>query len=228
MDLLKFSGLFLFLREGGCKKAIFSPYNNEEEKDKIRKDMMNLPNDLLERIASRYTHLKGNSERKYGLSPFRSEKHPSFVIFPDGYYHDFGNGFHGDAIDLVMRMESLSFPEAVFFIEREYGIKLPIRERNRRGRKTKEWSYQDFLREIGWTSEDRLRYLKEEDNANLEIIRLLNNQVEWVELEGKKVPSARTYTRWLLADELAEEWDECYHEEKRRIDEDRRELLRNN
>ena len=92
---------------------------------------MNLPNDLLEKVASRYTHLRGNSKRKCGLSPFRSEKHSSFVTFPDGYYHDFGNGFHGDAIDLVMRMENLTFPEAVSFIEREYGIELSNYKRRR-------------------------------------------------------------------------------------------------
>jgi len=193
----------------------------------MRKDI-NFPTDLLERIASRYTFLRGNSKRKYGLSPFRSEKHPSFVIFPNGYYHDFGNGFHGDAIDLVMQIENLSFPKAVSFIERECEIKIPIRKKNyRKGRKDKEWSYQDFLKEIGWMPEDRLRYLKREDNLRLEIIRIFNKQVERVELEGKRIPSAKTYTRWHLLDELAEEWDEYYHEEKRRIDEDRRELLRN-
>ena len=189
--------------------------------------MINLPDNLLEKVASRYTHLRGNSERKYGLSPFRSEKHPSFFVYPDGYYHDFGNSFHGDAIDLVMRMENLTFPEAVSFIEREFGMRLPIRKNYRKRKKSKKWGYQNFLKEIGWTPEDRFRHLKEEDNINLGIMRIFNNQVERVELEGIRVPSARTYTRWHLLDELAEEWDEYYQEEKRRTDEDRRELLRN-
>ena len=41
-----------------------------------------------------------------GLSPFKAEKTPSFVVPEKGFYHDFASGGHGDIIDFVMKVES--------------------------------------------------------------------------------------------------------------------------
>jgi DNA primase len=48
-------------------------------------------------------------------SPFRSEAHPSFAVYTDGW-HDFKTGEHGDAIDFIRRYFNYTFPEAVAFL----------------------------------------------------------------------------------------------------------------
>lgn len=48
----------------------------------------------------------------YACCPFHSEKTGSFKVYPDGTYHCFGCGAHGDVIDFVARMENIGFNEA--------------------------------------------------------------------------------------------------------------------
>ncbi|KAA6339975.1 DNA primase [termite gut metagenome] len=54
-------------------------------------------------------------------SPFRKENHPSFKV--DYYlnlWRDFGSGEGGSIIDLVMKMENISFHEAASKLEKKY------------------------------------------------------------------------------------------------------------
>jgi len=68
---------------------------------------------LLDVIGARVALKKAGANYK-GLCPFHSEKTPSFSVSPEkGFYHCFGCGVHGNAIDFVMRYENRSFPEAV-------------------------------------------------------------------------------------------------------------------
>jgi DNA primase catalytic core len=68
---------------------------------------------LLDVIGARVTLKKAGANYK-GLCPFHNEKTPSFSVSPDkGFYHCFGCGVHGNAIDFVMRYENRSFVEAV-------------------------------------------------------------------------------------------------------------------
>lgn len=47
-------------------------------------------------------------------SPFRRDRSPSFKVFKEeNRWYDFGEGTHGRAVDLVMRIENCSFPEAM-------------------------------------------------------------------------------------------------------------------
>lgn len=55
--------------------------------------------------------------RSFWLCPFHNEKTPSFTLTPDGgRYICFGCGAGGDVLDFVMRVEGLSFAEAVAFL----------------------------------------------------------------------------------------------------------------
>mgnify|MGYP001793615601 CR=1 FL=1 len=64
-----------------------------------------------------------------GLCPFHNEKSPSFTVNDDkGFYHCFGCGAHGSAIDFVMNTEGLSFPETVERLAGVAGMEVP-RER---------------------------------------------------------------------------------------------------
>ncbi|MES2392777.1 MAG: DNA primase [Acidobacteriota bacterium] len=64
-----------------------------------------------------------------GLCPFHKEKSGSFVVYPaDVRYYCFGCHEHGDCFDFVMKMENVSFPEAVRAVATKMGVPLPRKE----------------------------------------------------------------------------------------------------
>jgi len=80
----------------------------------------------LEEVVGRRVRLVRRGREYVGLSPFQKEKTPSFTVVPDkGFYHDFSSGEHGDVIDFVMKVEGLSFPEAVERLAAEAGMEIP-------------------------------------------------------------------------------------------------------
>jgi DNA primase len=83
--------------------------------------------EIVELISS-YLPLKPAGRSYKALCPFHSEKTPSFIVTPGRQiFHCFGCGEGGDAIGFVMRLERLSFPEAVRFLADRAGISLPGR-----------------------------------------------------------------------------------------------------
>ena len=77
-------------------------------------------------VVSRHVSLKRAGREFIGLSPFKSERTPSFTVAPDkGFFHCFSTGEHGDVIGFVMRMEGLSFPQAVEKLAEAAGIEMP-------------------------------------------------------------------------------------------------------
>ena len=76
---------------------------------------------LLDLIAGRVRLVRRGHEY-VGLCPFHSEKTPSFYVVEDkGFFHCFGCGAHGDAIDFVTRAYNLSYAEAVEKLASEAG-----------------------------------------------------------------------------------------------------------
>jgi DNA primase len=66
-------------------------------------------------VVGDYVQLKnaGGGQKK-GLCPFHDEKSPSFHVTPSkGFYHCFGCQSGGDVISFVMKIEHMSFTEAV-------------------------------------------------------------------------------------------------------------------
>ena len=60
------------------------------------------------------------------LSPFTSEKTPSFFVNDQkGFFHDFSSGKHGDVFAFLMETEGLSFPEAVERLAGMAGLAMP-------------------------------------------------------------------------------------------------------
>ncbi len=84
------------------------------------------------RIIGDYLKLRKTGAQNYtGLCPFHKEKTGSFSVnATHGYYYCFGCHEKGDVFNFVMKMESLSFPEAVRAVAVKAGIPLPKREFN--------------------------------------------------------------------------------------------------
>jgi len=70
--------------------------------------------------------LKKRGKDWVGLSPFSSEKTPSFYVHDDrGFYKCFSTQKSGDAITFLVETERLTFSEAVEKLARDYGLELP-------------------------------------------------------------------------------------------------------
>ena len=80
----------------------------------------------LSAVVGRRVKLVKRGREHSGLCPFHNEKTPSFTVSDDkGFYHCFGCGAHGSAIDFVMNSEGLSFPEAVERLAAQAGLQVP-------------------------------------------------------------------------------------------------------
>ena len=80
-------------------------------------------------VISGYTELKQKGSQFMGCCPFHSEKTPSFSVSREKQlYHCFGCGEGGTLIDFIMKIENLSFPEAMRFLAERAGITLPEAE----------------------------------------------------------------------------------------------------
>jgi DNA primase len=84
----------------------------------------------LDAVVSEYLQLRnaGGGNLK-GLCPFHDEKSPSFHVSPaKGLFHCFGCQEGGDTLDFVMRVDHLSFSEAVERLAGQAGITLRYEE----------------------------------------------------------------------------------------------------
>ena len=76
-------------------------------------------------IVGDHTALRRSGTKLTGLCPFHSEKTPSFTVDPGlGLFHCFGCGVGGTVYDFLMRIEALTFPEAVERLARITGYEL--------------------------------------------------------------------------------------------------------
>lgn len=77
-------------------------------------------------VVGRRVKLKRQGREFAGLSPFKHEKTPSFTVNDQkGFYHCFSTEEHGDIFTFLMKVDGLSFPEAVEQLANEAGVELP-------------------------------------------------------------------------------------------------------
>lgn len=80
-------------------------------------------------VISDYISLKKSGANFQGLCPFHGEKTPSFNVNPGrGIFHCFGCGVGGNALTFVMKMEGISFPEAVKLLAKRVGVEIEERQ----------------------------------------------------------------------------------------------------
>jgi len=92
---------------------------NNEAKDLIKQKL-----DIVDIIGEYITLIPAGSNYK-AISPFRSEKTPSFIVSPElQIYKDFGGDKSGDIFQFIMDIEGVTFPEALNILSQKAGISL--------------------------------------------------------------------------------------------------------
>lgn len=68
----------------------------------------------IQELVARYLPLRVSGQNFIARCPFHEDRKPSFVVFPETQsFYCFGCRQHGDVISFLMRMERLTFPEAL-------------------------------------------------------------------------------------------------------------------
>ena len=82
-------------------------------------------NDIVD-VISQYVHLTRKGRNYFGLCPFHNEKSPSFSVSPDRQiFHCFGCGVGGNVYTFLMKIEGISFLEALETLADRANIQLP-------------------------------------------------------------------------------------------------------
>ncbi|WP_295770839.1 DNA primase [uncultured Mucilaginibacter sp.] len=80
--------------------------------------------DIVE-VIGEFVQLKKRGANYVGLSPFANEKTPSFTVSPaKGIFKDFSTGKGGSAVTFLMELEKFSYPEALKWLAKKYGIEV--------------------------------------------------------------------------------------------------------
>lgn len=76
-------------------------------------------------VIQDFVSLKRRGANFLGLCPFHNEKTPSFTVSPSkGIFKCFGCGKGGNAVNFIMEHEHLTYPEALKYLARKYGIEV--------------------------------------------------------------------------------------------------------
>jgi DNA primase len=80
----------------------------------------------VEEVIGDFVHLKKSGSNYKGLSPFSSERTPSFMVSPSkNIWKDFSSGKGGNAVSFLMEHEHFTYPEALRFLAKRYNIEVP-------------------------------------------------------------------------------------------------------
>jgi DNA primase len=86
--------------------------------------------DIVDIIDAR-VKLKKKGKNYGACCPFHNEKTPSFSVSQEKqFYHCFGCGVHGNAIDFIMEFERLEFVEAIEELASHLGLDVPREQRS--------------------------------------------------------------------------------------------------
>ena len=79
----------------------------------------------VEEVVGDFVNLKRRGVNLIGLCPFHNEKTPSFTVSPGkNIYKCFGCGKAGDPAKFLMEHESYTFPEALRYLAKKYGLEI--------------------------------------------------------------------------------------------------------
>ena len=85
----------------------------------------------IEDVVGEFVTLRKRGSNLIGICPFHKEKTPSFNVNPArNIFKCFGCGKAGDAVRFIMEHEHYSYPEALRYLAKKYGIKIEEREQS--------------------------------------------------------------------------------------------------
>jgi len=74
-------------------------------------------------VVSKYVKLTRRGNEFVGLSPFKSEKTPSFTVSDDKeFYHCFSTSEHGDMFSFMMKHKGYTYPESIEYLAKLAGL----------------------------------------------------------------------------------------------------------
>ena len=80
----------------------------------------------IEDVVGQYVTIRRSGANMFGLCPFHGEKTASFSVAPDkGIYYCFGCHKGGGAINFMMEVEGLTYPDAVRTLAKRAGMDVP-------------------------------------------------------------------------------------------------------
>ena len=83
----------------------------------------------IEDVVGDFVSLKRRGVNMLGSCPFHKEKTPSFTVSPSkNIYKCFGCGKGGTSIDFIMEHEQMTYPDALRYLAKKYGIKIEEQE----------------------------------------------------------------------------------------------------
>lgn len=81
----------------------------------------------IEEVIGEFVKLKKSGQNYKGLSPFTTERNPSFYVSPaKGIFKCFSSGKGGNVVNFLMEHEHFTYPEALLYLAKRYGI--PVEE----------------------------------------------------------------------------------------------------
>lgn len=79
----------------------------------------------VEEVIGDFVQLKKSGSNYKGLSPFSEERTPSFMVSPvKQIWKDFSSGKGGNVVAFLMEHEHFSYPEAIKYLAKKYGIEI--------------------------------------------------------------------------------------------------------
>ncbi|MGV8880468.1 MAG: DNA primase [Sphingobacteriaceae bacterium] len=76
-------------------------------------------------VVGEFVQLKKRGANLVGLSPFSNERTPSFTVSPGkGIFKDFSSGIGGTAVTFLMEHEKFTYPEALKWLAKKYGVEV--------------------------------------------------------------------------------------------------------
>lgn len=83
----------------------------------------------IEEVVSEFVTLKKRGINYIGLCPFHNDSHPSFSVSPTrGICHCFTCGKGGNAVNFLMELEQMAYPDALRWLAKKYHIEIKERE----------------------------------------------------------------------------------------------------
>lgn len=112
----------------------------------------------IEEVVGEFVPLRKCGVNYKALCPFHQEKTPSFTVSPHrGMFYCFGCQKGGNAITFLMEHENMTYPEAVKWLGRKYGVQVEERE------ETVEEKYERLKRESLFIVNEKVHaYYREE------------------------------------------------------------------